>query len=538
MASSGITFVPIQQGSGTPSPTNVRPIIAPLSITGIGDIYGGYLDIYNCEVVEEWHKRIYTNNDKFGGFSENYNGYWTELHAPDQIYWGGINSTNPSDQILCDVMDVNTVRGNGGNISSDYIIKTWVGRTENSDKSQLCFVSSNFTNNKNDFLEWLDIYTPSVCYFLLTPIHHSLTVAQMQEALAQLKPDLTPVTELRRRIIMNSPHLESDSASLVNFRTDMRANLKECKAYFSPVQSGSGDPSPNNVRPITGWDGVTVTICGKNLFNGVLYNKKYENNQWKNTNSWCSTDFILVKPNTKYTMYCNNPTEKAHTYKLVFNENMELVNPASTTSYSVTTSSDTKYLVVYGSTNMLLPIQDTLMVLEGDEDSPTYEPYKGTLTTIDWSDTIGTIYGGYVDLMNGEIVAEWGIKTIGDLTWYYDGSYTRFDTAISDIKQYSSVRTTPFYASSFVTIDDGREISSVPNNAIYGAANSTNVYIKSTDYSTVRDFKNAYGTQQFAYPLETPIHYPITPSIIRSLNGTNNIWSDTNGDVDVKWWTH
>ncbi len=31
------------------------------------------------------------------------------------------------------------------------------------------------------------------------------------------------------------------------------------KNHFLPVQEGTGDPSPDNVRHIACWDGVTVT---------------------------------------------------------------------------------------------------------------------------------------------------------------------------------------------------------------------------------------------------------------------------------------
>ena len=37
---------------------------------------------------------------------------------------------------------------------------------------------------------------------------------------------------------------------------------------LEPKQAGSGDPSPDNVRPISGYDSVTVTRCGNNLLNG------------------------------------------------------------------------------------------------------------------------------------------------------------------------------------------------------------------------------------------------------------------------------
>ena len=42
--------------------------------------------------------------------------------------------------------------------------------------------------------------------------------------------------------------------------------LRQLKIEFSPVQEGSGDPSPENERPISGWTGVNVWQRGKNLF--------------------------------------------------------------------------------------------------------------------------------------------------------------------------------------------------------------------------------------------------------------------------------
>lgn len=41
------------------------------------------------------------------------------------------------------------------------------------------------------------------------------------------------------------------------------------KATWEPVQDGSGEPSPENVRPIKGRDTVKVERCGENLLNSV-----------------------------------------------------------------------------------------------------------------------------------------------------------------------------------------------------------------------------------------------------------------------------
>ena len=40
-----------------------------------------------------------------------------------------------------------------------------------------------------------------------------------------------------------------------------------CKVSWEPTQEGSGDPSPDNVRPIKGRDSATVERCGENLLN-------------------------------------------------------------------------------------------------------------------------------------------------------------------------------------------------------------------------------------------------------------------------------
>ena len=49
----------------------------------------------------------------------------------------------------------------------------------------------------------------------------------------------------------------------------------EVRSGIEPVQSGSGDPSPSNVRPITGWTGATLTRCGKNLINPQIDTDNY-----------------------------------------------------------------------------------------------------------------------------------------------------------------------------------------------------------------------------------------------------------------------
>lgn len=52
------------------------------------------------------------------------------------------------------------------------------------------------------------------------------------------------------------------SGNPVTFLTDLAKPLKSLLIPFTPKQTGSGEPSPTNIRPIVPWNGVTVNHSG------------------------------------------------------------------------------------------------------------------------------------------------------------------------------------------------------------------------------------------------------------------------------------
>ena len=58
----------------------------------------------------------------------------------------------------------------------------------------------------------------------------------------------------------------SGSGEIVSFETDSEDIFTKLQVDLEPIQEGSGDPSPSNVRPIRGHSGVDVNVVGKNLF--------------------------------------------------------------------------------------------------------------------------------------------------------------------------------------------------------------------------------------------------------------------------------
>ena len=91
----------------------------------------------------------------------------------------------------------------------------------------------------------------------------------------------------------------------VSFETNVAKPLSECLVSFSPVQSGTGDPSPDNVRPITGWNGANVWRTGKNLCNLTIVQggiTAADGSETSAANRVKSSDYIMFKGGTKYTI--------------------------------------------------------------------------------------------------------------------------------------------------------------------------------------------------------------------------------------------
>ena len=82
--------------------------------------------------------------------------------------------------------------------------------------------------------------------------------------------------EVRRRVMMAQPHEAVASGAVASFRTDVISPLP-MEFDLVPIQAGTCDPSPENVRPITGHDGFTRNGAGINLLNPDfnLYSVKF-----------------------------------------------------------------------------------------------------------------------------------------------------------------------------------------------------------------------------------------------------------------------
>lgn len=113
---------------------------------------------------------------------------------------------------------------------------------------------------------------------------------------------------IRRRVLADAPKLATATGAVASFTTDMAVPFKSCQFAIEPVQSGSGDPSPSNVRPISGWTGCNVVRCGKNLFDEstVTFGKWTSSTGAVSDNvAGCISDIIYVSAGEYVTVWYN-----------------------------------------------------------------------------------------------------------------------------------------------------------------------------------------------------------------------------------------
>lgn len=76
------------------------------------------------------------------------------------------------------------------------------------------------------------------------------------------------------------------TGTLIHLTDALASPMQKCEVTLEPIQAGSGDPSPDNVRPITGWTGcevwvkdeydTTLPATASVTFPDTVYGGKYE----------------------------------------------------------------------------------------------------------------------------------------------------------------------------------------------------------------------------------------------------------------------
>ena len=269
---------------------------------------------------------------------------------------------------------------------------------------------------------------------------------------------------------------------------------------------------------------VEFPALGKNLLNRATeVSNAYVTNEGKigsQGSGWIASDYVPVEPNTQYT-FQPNTTAGVSAKHAFYTEEKEFISFINSGEQTFTTPSNCYY--------MRFSYRDTstdVMLNVGSSALP-YEPYTNT------------VYGGTLDLTTGVLTATWVGVDAKSLQWQDSSQVERqvYSTNLS-ASGYSSRGLdddTNIICDSYKTISAKTSISTMDDNGIKGNTTYGNtIYIRDTRYETRQDFKNNVDAF-FAYELAEPINYQLTPTQVTALIGNNTIWSDANGDCEVKY---
>ena len=334
---------------------------------------------------------------------------------------------------------------------------------------------------------------------------------------------------------------EDQPIRILFYKTD----ATDMGSYIYQLESGSTatvyEPY-ENICPIEGWDGITVNRTGKNLYSGEqianLLGKSIsqdENGRYMSVGVYRYVDFPdnLFKENTRYTFLLKlQMSTNALCFHIIYTDGTS-TSITGTTGFSTTVIVSAENKTIKGIETILrsatrkLYIDET-GIFEGVLTANDFESYSGITQTIQFPKTI---YGGYVDLVSGEVVETWNSKTIDgtNIQDYagngYNGAqctnrYLTFvpnssqsyqaNTAISNYlesKKYAVWSNANNYPNCF-TINGGYQLHICFLNDIVG--------ITSDDSNTVKTNKiKAYLAEhpmQLVYPLKTADmgHYSLT----------------------------
>ena len=296
----------------------------------------------------------------------------------------------------------------------------------------------------------------------------------------------------------------------------------------------------SNICPITGWTGANVYRTGTNVFDGVTEVGSIDSNG-RNASSdsrFRSKNYIPVKPNTTY------KTVKGSAYTLglrYYDINKQYIGSPSGTDTFTTT--DNTFFVRFLCTST--PTYNNDISINYPSTDTDYHAYDGTTYPISFPAGVGTVYGGTLDVTNGELKVTTELVTITDINGTSSNNgYARVAVgSVGYIDATKSLCNLLKYSESLATSVHINEYS-VNNSTAYNAAQvifrfGNDIYAE-TNTETIANYRakltelnNAGTPLQVLIYLAQPLIYQLTPTEVKTLLAINNIWADTGGVLNL-----
>lgn len=332
---------------------------------------------------------------------------------------------------------------------------------------------------------------------------------------------------------------ETLSGDIVSFENDGNKAFASLTLPLSPVQSFNGYDRPwpggagknkldiNNEAPnsdahirryLTTLPAGTYTVsaeCHSTADTDCAVLLGYSDNTYTSTqllknNAWSSVTFVAEKDVTKVWVYSSINFASSQNYVLTQLNDLQVELGDAATSYE--------------------PYANICPISGWDGANVTVSPTTtgGTVYPVTWSEA-GTVYGGEVDIVSGELVVDKAMVDLGTLAWVPYGATSSYDRYVSN-----GINSTVKGGTIGICSHFRGSRSYAAGNIVIGTGTSKlTVFTTKGLYASASDFKTAMNGATFVYELASPQTYQLTPTQVMTLLGENNVWSDT-GPVEAE----
>ena len=324
------------------------------------------------------------------------------------------------------------------------------------------------------------------------------------------------------------------SGSSVTISDGIDGHALDINASWTPTQAGSGDPSPENIRAISGRNGIAIQQSGQNLLNLALFPDR----QVSYGITWTRRDgVVFANGTTTTTAYYNSRSFvlAPGTYTICAMNSYRMSVLRKSDDQTIAASMIGKYVsfTLEEVTNV-----SVFLACNGTHDNTSGIPcivlgakpidgipFSGTTRNLTLPETI---YGGTVDATTGEGMKTWGMARISKVN-----SAKPLESIVRAAVTLPRAGITAIAAGGRAQSDYLREIVSWEADVESFYINQTQAYIKiSKSRLATPDLAgiNAYLSEHpltVAYKLAEPVPFTATGAkTITAKSGVNTVLSD------------
>lgn len=292
------------------------------------------------------------------------------------------------------------------------------------------------------------------------------------------------------------------------------------------MQSGTEEPSSDNIRPITGWNTVNLSHTGKNMTNlGTVEFVRYKEITLENPIP--SGDYVVSA-----TINTTDTDDNFVNFYFICADGSRInwyISPGRRNHKELKLTSPLVKLQMYAAGNYPNGTGDTVtyadIQIEAGTVATDYEPCQGAFLSAELPETV---YGGTLNWNAGILtITHRHITLTGDEDWASNQSVGQFFCEGMLTNNESTASINGGYCSHYKYGDT----QAGADKSIQG--NGSYVWITDSSFTTVDELKTYLAAQvtantpvELVYPLAAPYTVQLMPQQLTSIDGINHVWSN------------